>query len=518
MGMGGAGLKMLQEPLNKAMEYERYLAKMRQMGLGADQVSDAQKFVEATKIINTSMMDRMRIFTEAQGAFRESGKSGAEALEAAKTMTPALATYEVAMATLSGEKHAAAENAMRSLNKTVETMGGINDTKRAQDIVDGAFKAVQSSGKMVDERQLKLFITRGASAVNQLSTRTIFGALEPIIGEYGGEQVATGLQTAYSRTNGTMSLPPRRMLEEMRRLGMTDGTGKQQTKELAQMQAEHLVDYVKEMMRRYSAAGITSQTDRERENSIIFGRSGSKIYNKLMSQMLVIEESLQAYDKAQSASDVVNDPANKKLMLAQELEKKYADLQLELGRSILPIVIPAMESLNSILGHISEFAQKHQDIVRIVGIGFALLSFTALVVGALALLAGPFLLLGGTFGIVVAAIVAATAAAIELAANWDAIKSAMSRFGDWLLSWIHRLGDMMPSWLSHPGGEGGSSTVPMGGKQVIVVKGGDTYLDGRIISKAAAKWIADDMGNAPTSGSGFDGKQALMPVLFPAMP
>ena len=157
VGAGGVGLKMLEAPLNKALEYERFIAQLRQQGLGDSQIAEARKFSDATNVINTSMLDRMRIFTEAQGAFREGGKSGSEALQAAKDMMPVLATYETAMKTLSGEKHAAAEGSMRSLNKIVEMMGGLGDTQRAKEIADGVFKAVQSSGKMVDERQLKQF-------------------------------------------------------------------------------------------------------------------------------------------------------------------------------------------------------------------------------------------------------------------------------------------------------------------------------------------------------------------------
>ena len=48
---------------------------------------------------------------------------------------------------------------------------------------DGVFKASQSSGRMVDERQLKQFVAYGSSATNQQTLRTIFGGLEPIIGE-----------------------------------------------------------------------------------------------------------------------------------------------------------------------------------------------------------------------------------------------------------------------------------------------------------------------------------------------
>jgi hypothetical protein len=294
---GSYGLGLFKKPIEEATEYERRLAALRQMGLGDAQIADAQKFAEANRIIGTSLNDRMRLFVDAQGSFRQSGMSGAAATAAAKTMTPIMAQYEVATKMLSGDGQAAAEGSMRNLSKIVEMMGGLSDTNRAKAIADGVFKAAQSSGRMVDERQLKQFVAYGSSATNQLSLRTIFGGLEPIIGEMGGSTTGVGLRTGYNRVNGMLALMPKRTQEELRRLGMADGSGKRQTDDLARMQATDTIGYVQEVMRRYEKARIKTQVDRERENAILFGTNGAKIFNKLMSQMPVILESLKAYDR-----------------------------------------------------------------------------------------------------------------------------------------------------------------------------------------------------------------------------
>jgi hypothetical protein len=390
---GAFGLKLLQTPLDKATQYEKYLAKMRQMGLGDAQIQDAQKFVQANDIIGTSMLDRMRLFSEAQGSFRESGMSGLAALQAAKTMTPVLATYEAAMATLDDKSHAKAEGAMRNLNKTIEMMGGLGDTKRAQEIADGVFKASQSSGGMVDERQLKQFFAFGSSASNQQMLRTVFGGLEPLIGELGGSTVGTGMRTAYNRVNGTMAMVPKNVRRELLRLGMaSDSTGMEQTNDLARMQGSDIIGYVQEVMKRYQTAGITSQLDRERENSILFGTNGAKIYNKIMSQMAVIEESLHAYDKSQGASQVVNDPANQRIQAQRRFEKKVEDLQLVIGRDggLLDMLNKGLTFLGGAIQRVTTFAQKHPALTKFAVGGFAMLS-------VLTIIAGEVLLLGGAF-------------------------------------------------------------------------------------------------------------------------
>jgi hypothetical protein len=395
---GAFGLGLFKKPLEEAMEYERKLASLRQQGLGDAQVSDARKYAEATKIIGTSMQDRLRIMSEAQGSFRESGKGGSQALVAAKTMMPILAQYEVATKMLGGPHQGAAEGSMRNLNKIVEMMGGLGDTNRAKAIADGVFKAAQSSGRMVDERQLKQFVAYGSSATNQLSMRTIFGGLEPIIGEMGGSTVGTGLRTAYNRVNGMLALMPHRTKEEMLRLGMASGDGSRQTDALAKMQATDTIAYTQEIMRRYASKGITGQVDRERENAILFGTNGAKIMNKLMSQMPVLQESLASYDKAKGAGDVADDPRNKALRMQIDLEAKETDLKLQIGRVAMPAYLYMLEKTRDVLMAISNFAANNPTIFKGLVLAFGALSAAALAGGSLAVLVGglrAFALLSG---------------------------------------------------------------------------------------------------------------------------
>jgi len=532
-GAGAAGLKMFEAPLDKAMEYERFLARMRQMGLGDSQIKDAEKFVEATKIINTSVLDRMRIFSEAQGAFRQSGMSGDKALEAAKTMTPVLATYEVAMQTLSGPTHAAAEHAMRNLNKTVEMMGGLGDTKRAQEIADGVFKTVQSSGKMVDERQLKQFFAYGSSATNQQDLRTVFGGLEPIIGELGGSTTAVGLRTAYTRTNGMMALMPRRLKEEMQRLGMTDETGKQQTTDLARLQATNIIGYTEEIMRRYQSAGITSQTDRERENAIIFGTNGAKVFNKIMSQMAVLHESLEAYDKSKGASDVANDPANQRLMAQQNLAKKIEDFQLALARNggLLDLATKVLTMLANGVERLTKFANDHPTITKLaVATGLALSGLMLLGGGVLLLKSAlSALSLIGISGIASSIAGAGSATLVgALGALVSPIGLVVAVLGT-LAAAAYAFRPISPTEIEAAKHEGGARLTPTAQSRVdagelgapsqyvkpadqkpIVLKG-DVNMDGRKVGTVMWNQLGTELGRPQTGPGTFDPAASLRP-------
>lgn len=122
---GGLGIAaMFKGPLDSAITYQKEMSKLQQQGLGQLQISEAMKFSEANKIIGTSLMDRTKMFTDAQGAFRESGKSGFEALAAAKVISPVLAQYQVATGMLADGKQGMAHAQFMQMSKTMELMGG----------------------------------------------------------------------------------------------------------------------------------------------------------------------------------------------------------------------------------------------------------------------------------------------------------------------------------------------------------------------------------------------------------
>ncbi|MQY52110.1 hypothetical protein HCX48_09500 [Rhodocyclus tenuis] len=393
----GAGILMgFKGPFDQAVQWEREAAKLRQMGIGEAQIRDAQKFVQANTIIGTSMQQRMRLFAEAQGSFRESGMDGERALEAAKTMMPVMAQYETAMKLLGGPHMAMHEMAMRNLNKTVEIMGGIGHPKRAEEIADGVFKAVQSSGKMVDERQLKQFVAYGSSATNSLSMRAIFGGLEPIIGEFGGSTVATGLRTAFTRMSGGMALPPKKMQSTLAELGIgkIDHGQVRMTDGLLRLMQSDTVEFTKQLMEIYKTHGIASQLDRERTNALLFNTTGAKIYNKLMQQMPVIEESLLAYDKARGIAQTNRDNAKSPMMAIEKFHAAMDDLGLVVGKTVLPVLTPLIKDLSKFF----ETLQRFPLLVKGLTYGFVGLGAAMAISGTILLTKTAFKSLGLVLG------------------------------------------------------------------------------------------------------------------------
>lgn len=385
--MAGAGIVMLnlfKVPLEDATKWERIWASMKQKGLGDAQIADAEKFVRANDIYGVSLVERAKIFNEAQGSFRESGMPGLAALDAAKTMTPVLAGYKVAMATLSDSTKAAAEGSFTQLNKIVELMGGLGDTKRATDIVGGVFKAVQGSGKMVSERDIRQFITQGGSAVSSLPLRTIFGALEPQMGEFGGSQMGTGMNTAWRLLSGTQSKPSKLFVREALKMGLWDQhklvfnsqggikqyNGQPLNPAISNVMQTDTLGFVKSLMSIYASHGITSRADREHENDILLGRTGAKIYNKFMQQLATMESSMEAYDGAHTPTQVNGDQSNSIMQKSLELHKQWDDAMLNLGLIAMPLAIKGTTWLTDTIKSINTFSTEHPGAVRAMTLGF----------------------------------------------------------------------------------------------------------------------------------------------------
>jgi hypothetical protein len=415
-GAGIGALAMAEKFGQAAAQYETYWSRLRQMGIGDAQIADARKWVTSNEIIGTSIRERTRLFVEAQGAFRESGMSGAAALDAAKTMTPVLANYVTARTMLGKET---SEQDELNLNKIVEQLGGLNSTNRAKEIADAVFKAAQSSGVMVDPRQLRLFRTYAMTATAGMSDRTIFGGLEPLLGELGGSKAGTGLQTAYNRLNGIMSLAPHLLVQEASRLGVWDQSKVELTRggaarfpngdplnaHLRDLMSHDLPAFAAEMMSRYQKAGITSPDDVARENAVLFGTTGSRFFNLLMRQLPVIQKSLASYDQARGINQTVEDNKNSPQMRMIQLHKSLDDLGLEIGESVLPVLTPLVTDFAAFFRTID----GHPLLIRTLTVGFIGLSAAMTFGGTLMLLRAGFGGLGIALTVLRATIPALTA-------------------------------------------------------------------------------------------------------------
>lgn len=556
-GAGIGALAAAEKFGQAAAQYETLWARMRQMGLGDAQIADARKWVTANEIVGTSIQERTRLFVEAQGAFRESGMGGIDALQAAKEMTPVLANYVTARKMLGKET---SEQDELNLNKIIEQMGGLNSTTRAHEIADAVFKSAQSSGGMVDPRQLRLFRTYAMTAAAGMNDRMIFGGLEPIIGEMGGSTAGTGLQTAYNRLNGIMSLAPHLLVQEASRLGVWDKSKVELTRggaarfpkgdpmdaHLRDLMSHDLPAFAAEMLKRYEKAGITDPNDVARENAILFGTTGSRFFNLLMKQLPVVQRSLESFDQARGIHQTVEDNKNSPQSQLLQFHAALHDLSLEIGQAVLPVLTPMVKQFTAFFHTLSE----HPALIRALTLGFVGLSAAMTFGGTLMLLRAGFGGLGIAFT-VLRALVPALAVSLgtggvatlggALAALASPIGIAIAALG-LLAGAAYAFRPLSQSEIDAVKTDGGVKLTPGAQKRVesgallspgarqrgytselspsvspqktasAGASSGDVYLDGKKVGKHVASYLGGEANRPQNMPGTFDGSMNLRPM------
>jgi hypothetical protein len=297
-----------------AGEIEGLTNRLRVLGLGDRAARDLRAYADAMNVAGSSVQDNMRYLVEAQGVFRESGSHNlAEQLSGAKLMAPMMARL---MTTSKALGHELTEDQERSFLRFVEQAGGVNDPRRAAALTDGLFRAIQSSGGNVDPSNYQAFMARAGTAGMRLSARSMFADMEPLIAELH-ESAGVGLQSAYARMNGMVKNSAG--AAELLRLGVWDRNAVQLNNlggvkrfiggrnplnaGMADQLATSPVDFYMQLRDRYAKAGIK---DVQRENMLLFGRTGGQLFNLIEKQLPTILKSRAAYQQAQGLDQAYN--------------------------------------------------------------------------------------------------------------------------------------------------------------------------------------------------------------------
>lgn len=404
-------LGMLEGPIEQASDYQRAVAKFSLFGLGDKLNKQAIQFATSMNIVGTSMTQAVEFMTEAQGVFRESGLNGPEALAGAKLAAPILAKINFATASLDATSRARMATQSLDMLRFIESDGGLSSPKRFNQLAEAGWKAIRSSGGNVNWSQLRQFLSTSSVAGKGLSDTALFGELEPIIGELKGGAAGHGLMTAYSRLNGLQRLMPRIFTHEALRLGLWDRSkltfnSQGGVKDIrgnplnssALFSSDPVQWYEKVVLPAYQKAGIVKQNDVFRENAILFGNTGSKLFSLVYQQQANIANSVQAQKKTLGINASVGAAKN---TLAGQMQEYHADmesLQTAWGQTILPMLVEGLKVLTPLLKDLTQWMRDSPTTVRILTAAFASLGATLVIGGALTTVASGFSLLRLSLG------------------------------------------------------------------------------------------------------------------------
>ena len=381
LATGYLGFKLLDGFVDEAAKYQTMTEKFNQYGMGEAARKDAENFAQATKVLGTSTTDMLKYFTEAQGVFRESGaKTLDEQLRAAKMAAPVLARINFASQGL--DEHAKEMTTAKQMDmlRFVETAGGLKSPQRFNELMDAGFKAIQSSGGNVDFTQYRQFMAKAGTSAFNLSNKALFAELEPIIGELKGSSAGDALMTSYNRLNGIIKLP-NQVTHDLMKMGVWDGS-KIELNSMggvkrfrgnplvnSKLFSESPVEFYEQMILPLYRKNNYTEDQIQRENSLIFGRTGGKMFNLIDKQLATIHHSIESYGMARGldpAYQAVGNTYNGKVI---DFQKKWENLQLVMGKDggLLDTFTKGLEKMTSVMQRLTDIAHNHPELAKFVG-------------------------------------------------------------------------------------------------------------------------------------------------------
>jgi hypothetical protein len=391
LALGYGGFKLLDGFVEEASKYQIATEKFKQFNMGDAALKEAQKFAATQHIAGTSEREMLLKLVEAQGVFRQHNS-----LSAAEMAAPIMAKMAFASQGLDPHLKAATEAKEMDMLRFVETAGGLKSPERFNQLMDAGFKAIQSSGGNVDFTQYRQFMSKGGTAAMGLTDKALFAELEPIIGELKGGAAGDALMTAYNRLNGIIKLP-NQVAHELVNQKIWNGSRITWNSQggIKSINGNPLINsklfatspvewYEQVMLPVYQKQHLT-EDQIHRQNAMIFGRTGSKMFNLIDKQLATIHHSEEMFDQArgmQGAYEAVQkEYAGRKLVL----DTKWKDFQLAMGRDggLIDLATKGLNLLADSLERVTAFAKEHPEITKITVEMIAAISGLALLSGGI---------------------------------------------------------------------------------------------------------------------------------------
>ncbi|WP_337037025.1 hypothetical protein [Pantoea agglomerans] len=381
LATGYLGFRMLKGFVDEAARYQTMTEKFRQFGMSQAATEEALRFAETTRVRGSSATDMLKYLVEAQGVFSESGmKSVDEQLRAAKLAAPVLARITFASRGLDEHQREATVAKQMDMLRFTETAGGLKSPERFNELMDAAFRAIQSSGGNVDFTQYRQFMAKAGTAAFGLSNKALFAELEPIIGELKGSSAGDALMTAYNRLNGIIKLP-NQVAHDLMTMGIWNASkielnGLGGIKRFrgnplinAQLFSQSPVEYYENVILPIYRRNNYTEEQKQRENALIFGRTGGKMFNLIDKQLETIHHRIDAYGIARGLDDAygaVGSTYNGKKI---DFHKKWQNLQLVMGRDggLLDTFTQGLDSLTHSLQQMADIAHRHPEMAKFAG-------------------------------------------------------------------------------------------------------------------------------------------------------
>lgn len=390
LAVGYGGFKLLDGFVEEASKYQIATEKFKQFNLGDAALKEAQKFAATQNVHGTSEREMMLKLVEAQGVFRKPD------LAAAEMAAPVMAKLAYAAQGLDPDKRAATAAKEMDMLRFIETAGGLKSPERFNQLMDAGFRSIQSSGGNIDFTQLRQFMAKGGTAAMGLTDKALFAKLEPIIGELKGGAAGDALMTSYNRLNGIIKLP-NQVAHELVKYKVWDGSkitwnSQGGIKSIngnplisSALLAKSPTDWYEQVMLPIYQKMHLTEDQIHRQNAMIFGRTGSKMFNLIDKQLSTIHQSGDRFDQSrhlQATYEAVQKTYAGKQM---DLDIKWKNFELAMGRDggLIDLATKGLNLLADSLDRVTKFAKAHPEITKMTVDIIAAISVLALLSGGI---------------------------------------------------------------------------------------------------------------------------------------
>ena len=376
---GGFGLMLFKAPLEEAKLFQTEAAKFSSLGFGDATNSQAIQFAKGMNTIGTSARDNMSIVGDAMAVFKD--------LNEAKMVAPLMAKMKFANEVIFGADSGDRDKKLMDMMKVAEFRGGTKSPEEFARQVNFAQQAIAGSRNRVDPSAMLQALKTGGVALSRRSNEAFYLGAEPLLQEFSGSRYGTAAMSIYQnlvQSRGTITAQ-----QELYRLGLLD-KDKVQFNQLGKLKKAlpgafsgsavlegegELALLEKVLLPAFAKNGITSEKGVLRELGMILGnRTGSSLMSRIYQQReklhMQTDANYHAENLDQASARASGTLAGKEV----DLHKKWATLMNELGTTILPLAIRAVEGLTGVLKSAISFAKEYPSLTKGLTVAFGVLA------------------------------------------------------------------------------------------------------------------------------------------------
>jgi hypothetical protein len=529
---GGFGLSLFSGPLEEAKKFQTEVAKFSSLGFGDNINRQAVSFANGMKTFGTSARDNMAIVGDAMAVFKD--------LNDAKMAAPWMAKMKFANEAIYASGGGDRDKKLMDMMKVAEFRGGTKSPEEFARQVNFAQQAVSGSRNRVDPSAMLQALKTGGVGLSQRSNEAFYLGAEPLIQEFGGKRYGTAAMSIYQnlvQSRGTITAQ-----QELFRLGLLDPS-KVQFNQLGMLKKAlpgsfkgsgtlekdgELALLEKVLLPAFAAKGITGDEDVIRELGMILGnRTGSSLMSRIYQQRVKLhmqtDANYHAENVDQAAARAAKTLAGKEL----DLHAKYRDVLKELGNTILPTAIKAVEGLTSVLKGVINFSREFPTLTKGLVIAFGILSGMVATGGAVLMATAAFRALGiamafnsvgGSVGIIRTA-----SSLVTLSGGIYAIVGAVAAYAGYKaggagVEWWNKTlapkgyNGLADWWVDKGGNNKHTSAFIAAQKKMNGGGNGDIYMDGKKVGEIVSGHQAKSAHKPFNGQSAFDMSMSPLPA------